>query len=135
MSGVAVTRHSNAARAAIRSPCRCVSRYRRACSSASAAGPEMVSAFFFQAEDGIRGGTVTGVQTCALPIYLGVPLGHERVQADVGVQCVRLTQVLEVEAGVEGYVVVVAGQIADIGAGRADSGSLCQQHGASDRGE
>src|SRR6266481_5929589 len=24
--------------------------------------------FFFQAEDGIRGGTVTGVQTCALPI-------------------------------------------------------------------
>src|SRR5438309_11228868 len=28
----------------------------------------MVSDFFFQAEDGIRGGTVTGVQTCALPI-------------------------------------------------------------------
>src|SRR5439155_13960958 len=25
--------------------------------------------FFFQAEDGIRGGNVTGVQTCALPIY------------------------------------------------------------------
>src|SRR5690625_7485157 len=25
-------------------------------------------AFFFQAEDGIRGGHVTGVQTCALPI-------------------------------------------------------------------
>src|SRR5439155_10106145 len=25
--------------------------------------------FFFQAEDGIRGGHVTGVQTCALPIY------------------------------------------------------------------
>src|SRR5438552_10346183 len=24
--------------------------------------------FFFQAEDGIRGGLVTGVQTCALPI-------------------------------------------------------------------
>src|SRR5690625_5900859 len=24
--------------------------------------------FFFQAEDGIRGGHVTGVQTCALPI-------------------------------------------------------------------
>src|SRR5690625_5464218 len=28
--------------------------------------------FFFQAEDGIRDGHVTGVQTCALPIY------HER---------------------------------------------------------
>src|SRR5690348_18243721 len=26
-------------------------------------------AFFFQAEDGIRDGRVTGVQTCALPIY------------------------------------------------------------------
>src|SRR5688572_32258440 len=30
--------------------------------------------FFFQAEDGIRDLTVTGVQTCALPIYVwGVP--------------------------------------------------------------
>src|SRR5207245_3761059 len=27
--------------------------------------------FFFQAEDGIRDATVTGVQTCALPIYEG----------------------------------------------------------------
>src|SRR3989442_3863299 len=28
--------------------------------------------FFFQAEDGIRDADVTGVQTCALPISLGV---------------------------------------------------------------
>src|SRR2546430_7643592 len=28
-----------------------------------------VSVFFFQAEDGIRDLTVTGVQTCALPIF------------------------------------------------------------------
>src|SRR5690625_6884441 len=28
------------------------------------------SSFFFQAEDGIRAGHVTGVQTCALPIFL-----------------------------------------------------------------
>src|SRR5690625_7866262 len=28
-----------------------------------------VVVFFFQAEDGIRDGHVTGVQTCALPIY------------------------------------------------------------------
>src|SRR2546427_13226109 len=28
--------------------------------------------FFFQAEDGIRDLTVTGVQTCALPIYAAV---------------------------------------------------------------
>src|SRR5207253_3501390 len=27
---------------------------------------------FFQAEDGIRDGHVTGVQTCALPIYLAL---------------------------------------------------------------
>src|SRR5713226_2970976 len=29
----------------------------------------MVVVFFFQAEDGIRDGRVTGVQTCALPIF------------------------------------------------------------------
>src|SRR5690625_6536649 len=29
----------------------------------------LVIFFFFQAEDGIRDGHVTGVQTCALPIY------------------------------------------------------------------
>src|SRR2546427_7477215 len=33
--------------------------------------------FFFQAEDGIRDLTVTGVQTCALPIYLLDPAGKE----------------------------------------------------------
>src|SRR2546422_2921330 len=30
--------------------------------------------FFFQAEDGIRDVAVTGVQTCALPIYLDLAL-------------------------------------------------------------
>src|SRR5256886_3648697 len=33
--------------------------------------------FFFQAEDGIRDLTVTGVQTCALPIY-------EKIEGDSG---------------------------------------------------
>src|SRR5256885_4620381 len=32
--------------------------------------------FFFQAEDGIRDYKVTGVQTCALPIYLQVPIRY-----------------------------------------------------------
>src|SRR2546430_12538092 len=32
--------------------------------------------FFFQAEDGIRDLTVTGVQTCALPIYDGEAVYH-----------------------------------------------------------
>src|SRR5207248_6394423 len=31
-------------------------------------GMSLVLSFFFQAEDGIRDRTVTGVQTCALPI-------------------------------------------------------------------
>src|SRR5256886_8699861 len=34
--------------------------------------------FFFQAEDGIRDLTVTGVQTCALPIYVAI----DRLVAD-----------------------------------------------------
>src|SRR5438309_11629048 len=41
--------------------------------------------FFFQAEDGIRDGTVTGVQTCALPIYLSdyIPLCRDVKGNDV----------------------------------------------------
>src|SRR2546430_1150027 len=35
--------------------------------------------FFFQAEDGIRDLTVTGVQTCALPIYHHKRRGSNRV--------------------------------------------------------
>src|SRR5436305_4143821 len=31
--------------------------------------PGLLVVFFFQAEDGIRGADVTGVQTCALPIF------------------------------------------------------------------
>src|SRR5207245_4612437 len=34
-----------------------------------------VLCFFFQAEDGIRAATVTGVQTCALPISLALAGG------------------------------------------------------------
>src|SRR6266542_6233620 len=33
--------------------------------------------FFFQAEDGIRDATVTGVQTCALPIYRSRPQARQ----------------------------------------------------------
>src|SRR2546430_13297094 len=38
--------------------------------------------FFFQAEDGIRDLTVTGVQTCALPICLD-GVAHRRVRVGV----------------------------------------------------
>src|SRR5437870_12510789 len=51
--------------------------------------------FFFQAEDGIRDGHVTGVQTCALPILrgdvMGARCGGER----------RLVECLVVPSGVD----------------------------------
>src|SRR5688572_31654198 len=37
----------------------------------------LVFFFFFQAEDGIRDLTVTGVQTCALPILIPAVVGGE----------------------------------------------------------
>src|SRR5689334_11707689 len=40
------------------------------------------SSFFFQAEDGIRDGTVTGVQTCALPILALILFFIERAPED-----------------------------------------------------
>src|SRR5690606_40732965 len=46
----------------------------------------MLSLFFFQAEDGIRDFHVTGVQTCALPIFPSAP-PHER--------CSRMTQFVD----------------------------------------
>src|SRR5439155_14458971 len=46
--------------------------------------------FFFQAEDGIRGGHVTGVQTCALPIWLKrAPIGQIHLLARIGARFSR----------------------------------------------
>src|SRR2546422_8115990 len=45
--------------------------------------------FFFQAEDGIRDVAVTGVQTCALPIWAG---------SDVGIRAVAITAVFALSA-------------------------------------
>src|SRR6266516_5264529 len=39
--------------------------------------------FFFQAEDGIRYRTVTGVQTCALPIFDGARGERDRTVGDL----------------------------------------------------
>src|SRR5439155_12982035 len=41
----------------------------------------VLATFFFQAEDGIRDGHVTGVQTCALPI--SPPDGRESIVHDI----------------------------------------------------
>src|SRR5436189_2007901 len=41
-----------------------------------------LSFFFFQAEDGIRDTSVTGVQTCALPIFSACdPTAHAEIEA------------------------------------------------------
>src|SRR5207253_9615294 len=73
----------------------------------------MPTTFFFQAEDGIRDGHVTGVQTCALPISnarLGYPsdlrdygLGAQ-ILFDLGVRQFRfLTNNPKKVVGLEGY--------------------------------
>src|SRR6266487_2013731 len=48
--------------------------------------------FFFQAEDGIRDGRVTGVQTCALPISAPWNPQHRLVRVGVKAKDVRLGQ-------------------------------------------
>src|SRR5579862_9288247 len=45
--------------------------------------------FFFQAEDGIRDGTVTGVQTCALPIS-GKLLSPAKRRKGIQLACEKL---------------------------------------------
>src|SRR2546430_11552854 len=50
--------------------CQSVSEQSRRRTSLQLTSTSPVSLFFFQAEDGIRDLTVTGVQTCALPISM-----------------------------------------------------------------
>src|SRR5262249_56283908 len=47
-------------------------------SRSSACGGVGVAFFFFQAEDGIRDWSVTGVQTCALPISASASSAHDQ---------------------------------------------------------
>src|SRR5688572_33507262 len=54
--------------------------------------------FFFQAEDGIRDLTVTGVQTCALPIFARPPCGER--QGRRGSTCFSTEQCRIVEIAV-----------------------------------
>src|SRR3712207_6260035 len=83
--------------------------------------------FFFQAEDGIRDIGVTGVQTCALPIFFENPLvgafvGPERLVErlelapgmrvlDAGCGPGRLTIPLAEAVGPDGQVVALDGQL------------------------
>src|SRR3989454_7215122 len=49
----------------------------------AARGAENAFFFFFQAEDGIRDYKVTGVQTCALPIYLRLDHAVRGIEPEV----------------------------------------------------
>src|SRR5207248_7702036 len=50
----------------------------------------LLVSFFFQAEDGIRDRTVTGVQTCALPIFtLRVASGQSTLKIGDAMQATR----------------------------------------------
>src|SRR5690606_19459645 len=74
------------------------------CNTHTSAGGDGLRFFFFQAEDGIRDFHVTGVQTCALPIYSPadelVP-GHLDVRHDE-VHLEGVTQVALGETDAEG---------------------------------
>src|SRR5246127_5311976 len=72
--------------------------------------------FFFQAEDGIRDLTVTGVQTCALPILLqavGVAGGDEAAEERMWLKRLGLELGVELAAEKEG----VIGQLDDFDVG------------------
>src|SRR2546430_5554222 len=58
----------------LRWKCRSMMSRRRLASSLATNSTLLFCVFFFQAEDGIRDLTVTGVQTCALPIWQGLEL-------------------------------------------------------------
>src|ERR1019366_10114685 len=66
--------------------------------------------FFFQAEDGIRDWSVTGVQTCALPIFrIGENLAREEAA-----QFIRLVAIEMLQEFQQVYDLVVS-PIADVG--------------------
>src|SRR5436309_13649459 len=56
--------------------------------------------FFFQAEDGIRDFHVTGVQTCALPIWASLPLIRSRLQKPAVILLLQPNDKLALHLGV-----------------------------------
>src|SRR2546421_8611030 len=60
----------------------------------------LICFFFFQAEDGIRDLIVTGVQTCALPIYIALSEVHDCIATLPGVASVHDLHVWTVTSGV-----------------------------------
>src|SRR5438093_6200189 len=69
------------------------------CTTEPAPGSECRLSFFFQAEDGIRDWSVTGVQTCALPISPSTRSAHRRA-----LRAIRTTSYyLSVAAWTQGF--------------------------------
>src|SRR2546430_15264090 len=115
--------------------------------------------FFFQAEDGIRDLTVTGVQTCALPIYgatlVRIPVGglggvdqsvrdlpsHHRVRPDGAVEVgdravreeLRIGGYLERARGNGARALDFEGVIEQVAPGRPSEEPECQDRGISHR--
>src|SRR2546430_8579846 len=85
-------------------------------------GTALVIFFFFQAEDGIRDLTVTGVQTCALPIYPDVKQALARVAALLrdeaeAIETLGAAQIAGVLSGSPQAVQVAVSPFAQIGRG------------------
>src|SRR5207253_6229180 len=80
---------------------------------------ERVCGFFFQAEDGIRDGHVTGVQTCALPILLAVAKRLRAAGKDV----------IELEIGDSPFPATAAAKKAGMAAIEADQSHYCPSAG------
>src|SRR5260370_40047787 len=64
--------------------------------------------FFFQAEDGIRDSSVTGVQTCALPILLR-PFDTSRKRTSVRMQRVYTMPIEDVQQLSQGAIALITG--------------------------
>src|SRR5206468_9170720 len=72
-----------------------------------------VFVFFFQAEDGIRDLIVTGVQTCALPIF-PMALDERSHRLFVGTRRPAMMLVLDTESGREVAAIPIGGDADDI---------------------
>src|SRR5690625_6605691 len=99
--------------------------YSRPLSSNCVATSSNIFFFFFQAEDGIRDGHVTGVQTCALPICRQrTPIPH---RGDVHVPERLLEQVVH-GRGRPGAAVDAVGDRADRHLGDVEAGVELLEH-------
>src|SRR5690625_6412602 len=86
-----------------------------------------MSRCFCQAEDGIRDGHVTGVQTCALPIWVGLrPLVQRQKNADAHTKQLSREHVIKVDS--EGLVTVTGGKWTTYRTMAEDVLTHCQQH-------